>query len=225
MEIVKKLNLKIANKKQRMAEAGVEKVIDEYEKEIKEYDSFIIQRNIILTASTKKVLKDEIVPNIKRLQIGLTEMKNKIEDILKNIPEFSLKEKNRITKLIKAVYTIEDIAIEMDKDIDAICKNVNLESKVVQLLMPEILRIMRLFELNDLCIEQAHNISSYACALLILSEKQKEDNKCRYMDEMNRQICMSFIEMKFPLIRKNISSIEALFVQKYKNIPIIQIGI
>lgn len=226
MKIIEDLKNKIPNKETRFKEEGILNIIiKEYKKYIAEYDGCIIPKNIVLTVNQTEDFKNKTIPNIMNFHDRVCKAVKKVEDELDTWYDIENKERKRFIKILSAMQTIEDISLEIKEIMEQVVKNVKTDSKSIQILVPDILRLMEIFELNDVCIDKGHELLRYWGELLSIAKSYKDEETCKIIQDKVKQMTICLSKLDFTSIRKQISVIEEVLENKYRNTETLRIYI
>ena len=141
MNIVKELKEKIESKETRYKEAGVLKIIEEYNEKIADYEGVITPRNIVFTVNQAENFRNEIIPNIMNFHTRVSNAVKILEEEVDNWGSMEIKERNRLVKSLSAMQTIEDISLEVKELMEQVVKNIRISGKSIQILQPDIVMI------------------------------------------------------------------------------------
>ncbi len=224
MNIVKELKEKIESKETRYNEAGVLKIIEEYNEKIADYEGVITPRNIVFTVNQAEKFRNETIPNIMNFHTRVSNAVKILEEEVNNWGNMEIKERNRLVKSLSAMQTIEDISLEVKELMEQVVKNLRTNGKVTQILAPEIIKLMEIFELNDVCIDKAHHIEGYWGQLTYIAKNSGDEERFKCILEKHMKVSKALGDINFPSIRNQISTIEELFVNKYKNTETIRLN-
>jgi len=225
MQIIEELRSGIPNKEKRLKKAGVSNIIKEHQDQIADYDGVITPRNIVLTVNQAESFRNKTIPNIMEFHDRVHKALEVLEEELNTWGDMNIEERNRLVKTLSAMQTIEDISLEVKEIMEQVVKNIITRGKIIQILAPELIRLGEIFELNDVCIDNAHEILHQFCKLSYIAKNNGDGEKFKIIIEKDRKVTQSIADINFPSIRSQISAIEELFVNKYTNIKILRIDI
>ena len=217
MNIVKELKEQIASKETRYKEAGVLKIIEEYNEKIADYEGVITPRNIVFTVNQAENFRNEIIPNIMNFHTRVSNAVKILEEEVDNWGSMKIKERNKLVKSLSAMQTIEDISLEVKELMEQVVKNLRTNGKVTQILAPEIIKLMEIFELNDVCIDKAHDIVGNWGQLTYIVKNSGDEEKFKCILEKYMKVSKGLEDINFPSIRNQISKIEEIYVYKYND--------
>lgn len=223
--MIEKLKSKIPNKETRFKQEGVINIIEEYQKQIKDYDGCITPKNIVLTVNQTEKFKSETIPNITSLYSRTCEAINKIEKELNSWYDIENKERKRFIKILSSMQTMEDISLEVKEIMEQVVKNMITSRNIIQILAPDIIRMNEIFELNDVCIDKGHEILGYFGELLSIAENCKDEKTYNNIKNKVKNMVIDLSKLDFPSIRNQVSAIEEIVVNKYKNTETLRINI
>lgn len=225
MKIVEELRSRISSKETRLKEAGILNIIKEHQKKIADYEGVITPRNIVLTVNQAESFRNETIPNIMEFHNRVHKALEVLEEELNTWGDMDIKTRNRLVKSLSAMQTIEDISLEVNKIMEQVVNNIITSGKSIQILAPEFIRLQEIFELNDVCIDLAHEIGSFFGQLTYIIKDNGNEEKDKSSMEKDRKVTQSIADINFPSIRSQISVIEELFVNKYMNTKTIRLYI
>ena len=225
MKIVEDLKSKIPNKETRFKEEGVFNIIEEHQQQITEYDVCITSKNIVLTVNQTEDFRNKTIPNIMDFHNRVYKAIKKVEEELDTWYDIENKERKRFIKILSVMQTIEDISLEIKEIMEQVVKNVKTDSKSIQILAPDILRLMEIFELNDVCIDKGHELLGYFGELSSIANSYKDEETYKIIQDKVKQMIICLSKLDFLSIRKQISIIEEVLVNKYRNTETLRIYI
>lgn len=215
--MIEELKNKIPNKEIRFKEVGIDEIKKYYEGRIENYEYVNLPINIVLTKEQTQDFKNKTIPNITNFYSRTCKARIEIEKEFDTWYEIENKERKRFIKILSAMQTIEDISLEVKEIIEQVSNKVIMGKNTMQILAPEIIRIMEIFELNDVCIDKAHELSRYLGELLSIAQSFKDEETFNKIKEKIKQIYIYTSKIDFPSIRKQVSKIEEIFVNKYRD--------
>ena len=217
MNIVKELKEQIASKETRYKEAGVLKIIEEYSRKIDCFEILNTRGNIVLGVNQAEKFRNETIPNIMNFHTRVSNAVKILEEEVDNWGSMKIKEKNKLVKSLSAMQTIEDISLEVKELMEQVVKNIITSGKSIQILEPDIVRLMEIFELNDVCIDKAHDIGGYWGQLTYIVKNSGDEEKFKCILEKYMKVSKGLEDINFPSIRNQISKIEEIYVYKYND--------
>ena len=224
MNIVKELKEQIASKETRYKEAGVLKIIEEYSRKIDCFEILNTRGNIVLGVNQAEKFRNETIPNIMNFHTRVSNAVKILEEEVDNWGSMKIKERNKLVKSLSAMQTIEDISLKVKELMEQVVKNLRTNGKVTQILAPEIIKLMEIFELNDVCIDKAHEIGAYWGQLTYIAKNNGDEERFKCILEKHMKVSKALGDINFPSIRNQISTIEEIFMNKYKDIETIRLN-
>ena len=224
MNIVKELKEQIASKETRYKEAGVLKIIEEYSRKIDCFEILNTRGNIVLGVNQAEKFRNETIPNIMNFNTRVSNAVKILEEEVDNWGSMKIKERNKLVKSLSAMQTIEDISLEIKELMEQVVKNLRTNGKVTQILAPEIIKLMEIFELNDVCIDKAHDIVGNWGQLTYIAKNNGDEERFKCILEKHMKVSKALGDINFPSIRNQISTIEEIFMNKYKDIETIRLN-
>lgn len=225
MEILEELKGRIPSKEMRFEEAGATKIIKKHKERIEDYEGCITPKNIVLTVNQAEQFRNETIPNIMDFHNRVNNAVKVLEEEVTTWGDMTIKERNRLVKILSAMQTMEDISLEFKAIMEQVIKNVITNGKTIQILAPEFIMLQEIFELNDVCIDLAHGVSGYLGQLLDNTKNNKDEETYKRVEKKYLKIFQAVADINFPSIRTQISKVEEAFVNKYRGMETLRINI